>query len=95
MNTIWVLSSIFKGTIVAKIRLAYNATKAIEQQKLLKEIKIEQAVRQELEQRQNSWDTNKQQFESFQRWYTDYQKKFWHKFFWIINNQYIKVIKFI
>uniref|UniRef100_A0A915E551 DUF7753 domain-containing protein n=1 Tax=Ditylenchus dipsaci TaxID=166011 RepID=A0A915E551_9BILA len=73
------LQQIGYGTVVAKIRLAYNATKSIERKKALKESQIEKTVLNELEERRKTWDISKGQFEKFQQWYVDYRKNIWHR----------------
>ncbi|KAI1699951.1 hypothetical protein Ddc_18335 [Ditylenchus destructor] len=73
------LQQIGYGTVVAKIRLALNATGAIEQKKVIKERQIEDTVLRELEERRKTWDINRGQFDKFQQWYIDYRKNIWHR----------------
>lgn len=73
------LQQIGYGTVVAKIRLAYNATEAILQKKLRKEAQIEESVLKELEERRRTWDVNNGQFDRFRQWYIGYRKDIWHK----------------
>lgn len=70
----------FQGTVVAKLRLAANATANIREKKRIKEMQIEDAVRKELEQRRQSWDVNNGQFEKFRQWYLDFRKDLWHRY---------------
>lgn len=65
--------------MVAKIRLAYNATRAIQRKKDVKEAQIEKMVKRELEERRQTWDINQGQFEKFQQWYENYRKNIWHR----------------
>ncbi|KAI6183457.1 hypothetical protein M3Y97_00491200 [Aphelenchoides bicaudatus] len=73
------LQQIGYGTIVAKVRLAFNATGNIARKRALKEAQIERMVASELEERRNTWDINKGQFDKFQQWYVDYRKNIWHR----------------
>ena len=70
---------ILQGTVVAKIRLAYNATNNIQRKKDTKEAQIEKTVLRELEERRKTWDINRGQFEKFQDWYIEYRKNIWHR----------------
>lgn len=65
--------------MIAKIRLAYNATRAIQRKKDVKEAQIEKMVKRELEERRQTWDINRGQFEKFQQWYETYRKNIWHR----------------
>ncbi|VDK76622.1 unnamed protein product [Gongylonema pulchrum] len=70
---------LIQGTVVAKLRLAANATPEIAQKKRIKEELITETVQKELEERRRSWDVNNGQFEKFRQWYIDYRKDIWHK----------------
>lgn len=59
--------------------MAFNATGAIAHKRSLKEAQIEKMVATELEERKQTWDINKGQFEKFQQWYMDYRKNVWHR----------------
>ncbi|CAD6199943.1 unnamed protein product [Caenorhabditis auriculariae] len=73
------LQQVGYGSVIAKIRLAYNATGAVARKKQLKELQIEETVAKELEDRRRTWDVNNGQFEKFSQWYIDYRKNLWHK----------------
>uniref|UniRef100_A0A0K0FJI2 DUF7753 domain-containing protein n=1 Tax=Strongyloides venezuelensis TaxID=75913 RepID=A0A0K0FJI2_STRVS len=73
------LQQVGYGTVVAKIKLALNATADIAEKKAIKEGQIERTVLRELEERKRNWDVNKGQFEKFQEWYINYRKNVWHK----------------
>lgn len=73
------LQQVGYGTVVAKLRLAANATGEIAEKKRLKEALIEESVEKELEERRKNWDINNGQFEKFRQWYIDYRKDIWHK----------------
>uniref|UniRef100_A0A7E4VPI5 DUF7753 domain-containing protein n=1 Tax=Panagrellus redivivus TaxID=6233 RepID=A0A7E4VPI5_PANRE len=73
------LQQIGYGTVVAKIRMAYNATNAINNKRSTKEAQIEATVMRELEERRRNWDINRGQFEKFQSWYIEYRKNIWHR----------------
>lgn len=70
-----------QGTVVAKIRLAYNATPDIERKKAQKEAQIERVALREIEQRKNGWDERRRggSFDEFQRWYVEQKKGNWHR----------------
>jgi len=57
-----------QGTIVAKIRLATNATKEVDRKREVKEAQIEDTGAKELEERRATWDISRGQFEKFQSW---------------------------
>lgn len=69
----------FQGTIVARLRLAYNATKEIAQKRALKEKQIEEMITRELEEKRRTWDVTNGEFQRFQKWYINYRKNLWHK----------------
>jgi hypothetical protein len=73
------LQQIGYGTVIAKIRLAYNATGSVQRKKDTKEAQIEKTVLRELEERRRTWDINRGQFEKFQQWYIEYRKNIWHR----------------
>jgi len=73
------LQQIGYGTVVAKFRLAHNATGAVRTKRINKEKQIEQTVLRELEDRRRTWDVNNGQFEKFRQWYVEYRKNLWHK----------------
>jgi len=73
------LQQIGYGTVIAKIRMAYNATAAIIKKRETKEAQIEKTVMKELEERKRTWDINRGQFEKFQQWYIEYRKNIWHR----------------
>lgn len=73
------LQQIGYGTVVAKLRLAFNATGLLEQKRRNKEAQIEETVMRELEERRRTWNVNNGQFERFRQWYIDYRKDIWHK----------------
>ncbi|GMR36999.1 hypothetical protein PMAYCL1PPCAC_07194, partial [Pristionchus mayeri] len=73
------LQQIGYGSVIAKIRLAHNATGLVARKKQLKEEQIEQSVARELDQRRATWDVNNGQFDKFSQWYIDYRKNVWHK----------------
>ncbi|TMS40230.1 hypothetical protein L596_006632 [Steinernema carpocapsae] len=73
------LQQVGYGSVVAKIRLAFNATGVVEQKRLAKEFQIEETVNKELEERRRNWDINNGQFDKFRQWYVDYRKNVWHK----------------
>ncbi len=68
-----------QGTVVAKIRLAFNATGTIAEKRANKEAQIEESVQRELDERRRNWDVNNGQFDKFRQWYIDYRKNLWHK----------------
>lgn len=69
-----------KGTVVAKLRLAFNATGIVKQKKAAKEAQIEESVMRELEERRRTWDVNNGQFDRFRQWYIEYRKNIWHRY---------------
>ncbi|KAI6232706.1 hypothetical protein M3Y99_00994500 [Aphelenchoides fujianensis] len=73
------LQQIGYGTVVAKVRLAFNATGSVAKKRELKESQIERMVERELEERKESWDINRGQFEKFRDWYINYRKNVWHR----------------
>ncbi|VDK79262.1 unnamed protein product [Onchocerca ochengi] len=73
------LQQIGYGTVVAKLRLAANATSKIAERKRIKEELIEETVRKELEERRKTWNINSEQFEEFRLWYTNHRKNIWHR----------------
>ncbi|CAD5212456.1 unnamed protein product [Bursaphelenchus okinawaensis] len=73
------LQQIGYGTVVAKVRLAYNATGAIARKRDAKANQIKRMVERELAERKKSWDINRGQFEKFQQWYIDYRQNIWHR----------------
>ncbi|KAL3994042.1 hypothetical protein ACH3XW_20110 [Acanthocheilonema viteae] len=73
------LQQIGYGTVVAKLRLAANATSEIAERKRIKEALIEEAIRKELEERRRTWNIGNEQFEKFRLWYTNYRKDTWHR----------------
>ncbi|ETN78004.1 hypothetical protein RB195_017446 [Necator americanus] len=73
------LQQVGYGSVIAKIRLAFNATGNIERKRLLKEAQIEESVARELEERRRTWDVNNGQFDKFSQWYIEYRKNIWHK----------------
>uniref|UniRef100_A0A914WBG2 DUF7753 domain-containing protein n=1 Tax=Plectus sambesii TaxID=2011161 RepID=A0A914WBG2_9BILA len=73
------LQQIGFGTVVAKFKLAYNATGNVLSKRANKERQIEQTVLAELEERRRTWDVNNGQFEKFRDWYIEYRKNLWHK----------------
>ncbi|VDN06079.1 unnamed protein product [Thelazia callipaeda] len=73
------LQQIGYGTLVAKLRLAMNATGDVEEKKRIKEASIEENIQKELEERRKSWDINNGQFEKFRQWYINYRKDIWHR----------------
>ncbi|VDK43454.1 unnamed protein product [Anisakis simplex] len=50
------LQQVGYGTVVAKLRLAYNASGVIEEKKVIKEKQIEENVIRELEERRDTWE---------------------------------------
>ncbi|VDN87890.1 unnamed protein product [Brugia pahangi] len=68
-----------KGTVVAKLRLAANATDEIARRKRIKETLIEENIRKELEERGKTWNIGNEQFEKFRLWYINYRKDTWHR----------------
>ncbi|PIO65526.1 hypothetical protein TELCIR_12796 [Teladorsagia circumcincta] len=75
----WIFYKETKGSVIAKIRLAFNATGSVERKRLLKEAQIEETVAKELEERRRTWDVNNGQFDKFSQWYIEYRKNIWHK----------------
>ncbi|PIO61257.1 hypothetical protein TELCIR_17227, partial [Teladorsagia circumcincta] len=73
------LQQVGYGSVIAKIRLAFNATGSVERKRLLKEAQIEETVAKELEERRRTWDVNNGQFDKFSQWYIEYRKNIWHK----------------
>ncbi|VDN56963.1 unnamed protein product [Dracunculus medinensis] len=73
------LQQVGYGTIVARLRLAYNATKEIAQKRALKEKQIEEMITRELEEKRRTWDVTNGEFQRFQKWYINYRKNLWHK----------------
>ncbi|KAI6211687.1 hypothetical protein M3Y96_00460500 [Aphelenchoides besseyi] len=73
------LQQIGYGTVIAKIRMAFNATNQIEKKRKLKETQITRAVEDELAERKQSWDIARGQFEKFRDWYVNYRKNTWHR----------------
>ncbi|VDM67409.1 unnamed protein product [Strongylus vulgaris] len=73
------LQQVGYGSVIAKIRLAFNATGNIERKRILKEAQIEESVARELEERRRTWDVNNGQFDKFSQWYIEYRKNIWHK----------------
>ncbi|CAP27332.2 Protein CBG07012 [Caenorhabditis briggsae] len=73
------LQQVGYGSVIAKIRLAFNATGAILRKRQLKEEQIEETVAKELEERRRTWDVNNGQFDKFSQWYIEYRKNLWHK----------------
>ncbi|WKX95452.1 hypothetical protein Q1695_012144 [Nippostrongylus brasiliensis] len=73
------LQQVGYGSVIAKIRLAFNATGTIARKRLLKEAQIEETVAKELEERRRTWDVNNGQFDKFSQWYIEYRKNIWHK----------------
>uniref|UniRef100_A0A915BVY8 DUF7753 domain-containing protein n=1 Tax=Parascaris univalens TaxID=6257 RepID=A0A915BVY8_PARUN len=73
------LQQIGYGTVVAKLRLAFNATGIVKQKKAAKEAQIEESVMRELEERRRTWDVNNGQFDRFRQWYIEYRKNIWHR----------------
>ncbi|EYC07889.1 hypothetical protein Y032_0068g187 [Ancylostoma ceylanicum] len=73
------LQQVGYGSVIAKIRLAFNATGNIERKRMLKEAQIEESVARELEERRRTWDVNNGQFDKFSQWYIEYRKNIWHK----------------
>ncbi|EPB74792.1 hypothetical protein ANCCEY_06099 [Ancylostoma ceylanicum] len=74
------LQQVGYGSVIAKIRLAFNATGNIERKRMLKEAQIEESVARELEERRRTWDVNNGQFDKFSQWYIEYRKNIWHKY---------------
>uniref|UniRef100_A0A8R1DSR3 DUF7753 domain-containing protein n=2 Tax=Caenorhabditis japonica TaxID=281687 RepID=A0A8R1DSR3_CAEJA len=73
------LQQVGYGSVIAKIRLAFNATGSILRKRELKEEQIEATVAKELEERRRTWDVNNGQFDKFSQWYIEYRKNLWHK----------------
>ncbi|CAI5440804.1 unnamed protein product [Caenorhabditis angaria] len=73
------LQQVGYGSVIAKIRLAFNATGPVLRKRLLKESQIEETVAKELEERRRTWDVNNGQFDKFSQWYIEYRKNLWHK----------------
>ncbi|CAJ0586607.1 unnamed protein product, partial [Mesorhabditis spiculigera] len=73
------LQQVGYGSVIAKIRLAFNATGAIAKKREQKEEQIQQTVLRELEERRRTWDVNNGQFDKFSQWYIEYRKNIWHK----------------
>lgn len=65
--------------MVAKLRLAANATGEIAGRKRIKEALIEETIRKELEERGKTWNIGSEKFEKFRLWYTNYRKDTWHR----------------
>ncbi|VDM52145.1 unnamed protein product [Angiostrongylus costaricensis] len=82
------LQQVGHGSVIAKVRLAFNATGAIERKRLLKEAQIEDTVAKELEERRRTWDVNNGQFDKFSQWYIEYRKNIWHKYVLVIHLTY-------
>uniref|UniRef100_A0A1I8EI92 DUF7753 domain-containing protein n=1 Tax=Wuchereria bancrofti TaxID=6293 RepID=A0A1I8EI92_WUCBA len=73
------LQQVGYGTVVAKLRLAANATDEIAGRKRIKETLIEENIRKELEERGKTWNIGNEQFEKFRLWYINYRKDTWHR----------------
>ncbi|CAJ0945765.1 unnamed protein product, partial [Mesorhabditis belari] len=73
------LQQVGYGSVIAKIRMAFNATGQIARKKAMKETQIEETVLRELEERRRTWDVNNGQFDKFRQWYIEYRKNIWHK----------------
>ncbi|KAK6103389.1 hypothetical protein QQG55_12300 [Brugia pahangi] len=73
------LQQVGYGTVVAKLRLAANATDEIDRRKRIKETLIEENIRKELEERGKTWNIGNEQFEKFRLWYINYRKDTWHR----------------
>ncbi|CAI4232740.1 unnamed protein product [Auanema sp. JU1783] len=73
------LQQVGYGSVIAKIRLAFNATGGVARKRQLKELQIEESVAKELEERRRTWDVNNGQFDKFSQWYTEYRKNIWHR----------------
>lgn len=65
--------------MVAKLRLAANATGEIAERKRIKEELIEETIRKELEERRRTWNVGDEEFGKFQLWYVNHRKDVWHK----------------
>uniref|UniRef100_A0A914MZ41 DUF7753 domain-containing protein n=1 Tax=Meloidogyne incognita TaxID=6306 RepID=A0A914MZ41_MELIC len=72
------LQQVGYGTIVTKIRLAFNATPEIERKKAIKEAQIERNSLREFEQKIKNVDSNIP-FNEVKIWYIEQQKNIWHK----------------
>jgi hypothetical protein len=59
--------------------MAFNASGAVARKRALKEAQIERMVESELEERKQTWDINKGQFDRFQQWYVNYRRNLWHR----------------
>ncbi|PAV90122.1 hypothetical protein WR25_13326 [Diploscapter pachys] len=90
------LQQVGYGSVIAKIRLAFNATGAVERKKRVKEAQIEETVARELEERRRTWDVNNGQFDKFSQWYIEYRKNLWHKddyLPWLVYENEISCLK--
>lgn len=63
-----------------------SASGAIARKRALKEAQIERMVESELEERKQTWDINKGQFDRFREWYVNYRRNLWHRYVDFLRN---------